>query len=278
MSPNQPLPLAHWEFTHWPFASVPPANQFYPTPGNQEALARIEYLVDARRRLGVLLGEAGVGKSLTLHEAARRLRRQGHAEVFVDALGITTRELLWQIAGGLGAAPREDADMAHLWRHVADRLAENRLQRVATVLLVDDAGQAGPDVMIQLARLARLDASPVARWTIVLATEPTQAARWIESLRDVVDLRIDLPPWSAADSIGFVQTALVDAGRTEPLFDDDALLLLHELSGGVPRRLARLADFAMLAAAAAGLERIDRAVVAATHDELTWPEAEVARL
>ena len=59
------------------------------------------------------------------------------------------------------------------------------------------------------------------------------------------------------DTVGYVQTALVDAGRFEPLFDERALARLHELSEGVPRRVARLADGALLAGAAAGLEMID---------------------
>jgi general secretion pathway protein A len=270
---EEPLPLTHWGLSRWPFVSVPTAEQFYPTPGDNEALARIEYLVDARRRLGALLGEVGVGKSLVLQVAARQLARQGHEVVLVDSLGVSTRELLWQIASGLGCGPREDADVQRLWRQITDRVAENRLQQVGTVLLVDDAGRVGPDAMTQIVRLARLEATPAAQWTIVLAAEPSQAMRWNETLRELVDLRIDLMPWGPADTIGFVQTALVDAGRFEPLFDDDALALLHELSGGVPRRLIRLADFALLAGAAAGAEKIDRATVAAAHEELAWPVA-----
>jgi type II secretory pathway predicted ATPase ExeA len=228
-------------------------------------------LVDAQRRLGALLAGSGLGKSLVLEVAARQLARRGHHVVLVDALGITTRELLWQTAGGLGTSPHEDADLPRLWRQIADRVAENSWQEINTVLLVDNAGQAGPDALTQISRLTRLAATPDARWTIVLAAEPGQTARWNQTLRDLVDLRIDLVPWDAQDSIGYIQTALVDAGRYEPLFDEDALAMLHELSGGVPRQLSRLADFSLLAAAAAGLEKIDRGTVAGAHEELAWP-------
>jgi general secretion pathway protein A len=189
----------------------------------------------------------------------------------VDAAGLGSREFLWQLAASLGAAPRDDAEVAPLWRLIADRVAENRLQGMNSVLLVDDAGQAGPDVMMQLARLARLDPTPAARWTIVLAAEPHQAARWSETLRDLVDLRVDLGPWSESDTIGFVQSSLVDAGRFDPVFDDEALVAIHELAGGVPRRVLRLADFALLAGAASQLEAIDAATVHAAADEMSWP-------
>jgi general secretion pathway protein A len=271
MNDNQSLPLVHWGLDRWPFRSVPKVNQLYPTAAFAEALARIEYLVDGRRRLGVLLGEQGVGKSLLLQAAARQLGRQGRAVVLVDATGITSRELAWQVAGGFGAAPNEDADVQRLWRLIADRVVENRLQQVHTVLLVDEAGLAGPDVLTQLTRLTRLDASPAARWTMVLAAAPEQTSLWSRALRDLVDLRIDLVAWNAEDTIGYVQMALVEAGRTEPLFDDEALSTLHSLTRGVPRQVARLADFALLAGAGAGITSIDAATVEVAHEEISWP-------
>lgn len=155
-------------------------------------------------------------------------------------------------------------------------MAENRMQQVPTVLLVDDAGQAGPDLATQFSRLARLDTSAAAQWTIVLAAEAAQAARWNDTLRSAVDLRIELSRWSASDTVGYVQTALVDAGRLEPVFDDEALRTLHELAAGVPQDVARLADYALLAAAGTNVTSIDAAAVEAAYDEIAWPAAEAA--
>ena len=268
---QQPLPLAHWGLERWPFCQVLDAARFYPTPAGNEALARIEHLVESRRRLGVLLGESGVGKSVLLQAAGRRLVRQSAVVAMIDAEALSAREMLWQIAASLAGAPAEDADASRLWRLVADRVLENRLQQIATVLLVDNAGQAGPDVITQWMRLARLEATPSSRWTMVMAAEPAQAARWPQTLRDLVDLRIDLHCWEHEDTVGYVQTALVESGRLEPLFDEAALALLHERTEGVPRRVARLADYALMAGAAAGLSLIDCATLDGANQELAWP-------
>lgn len=268
---KRPMQLDHWQLTESPFQAVVDAESFYPGSSHDEALARIEYLVDAHRRLGVLLGEAGIGKSTLLRVSAKRLARRGSAVAAVDATALGSRDFLWQLAAELGAAPRDDAQLAHLWRLIADRIAENRLQNLGTVLLVNDAGQAGPDVLMQIVRLARLDVLPAARWTVVLAAEPQEAAHWNESLRELVDLRIDLGPWSREETIGFVQTALVEAGRYDPVFDEDALAAIYEFSGGVPRRVVRLADFALLAGAAAEIDRIDAATVHTASGEMSWP-------
>lgn len=275
MNDKRSSSLVHWGLEVWPFRSTPAVDQLYPTAGLTEALARIDYLVDGRRRMGVVMGDSGVGKSLTLKAAARQLERQGRAVVLVDATTVSARELTWLVACGLGAAPHEDADVPRLWRQISDRVVENRLQQQHTVLLVDEAGQAGPDVLSQFVRLARLDPSPAARWTVVLSAEQEQAARWSETLRNLVDLRVELVAWSAEDTIGYLQMSLLEAGRMEPLFDEEALTALHQLTQGVPRQIVRLADFALLAGAAAGLATIDAVTIEAAYEEISWP-AEMA--
>jgi general secretion pathway protein A len=267
------MQLDHWQLERSPFASGLDVDHFYPSPEHDEALARLEYLVDNRRRFGLLVGEAGVGKSLALRVAAQRLVRKGCAVVWVDATGIGPRDLLWQVAAGLGAAPPAGADFVRLWRDVSDRIVENRVQQTNTALLVDDAGVASSEVLAQLVRLARLEWSSAARWTIILAAEPIQAAHWSDTIRDMIDLRIDLSAWRREDTVGFVQTALVEAGRFDPVFDEAALNALHELAGGIPRRVARLADFALLIGAAAKVDEIDTSMVHEAFEELGWPTA-----
>ncbi len=270
------MQLDHWQLAELPFQTVVDVNRFYPSIVLEEAIARLEYLVDARRRMGVLLGEGGIGKSLVLQIAARRLTRRGCAVVVVSATGIGTREFLWQVAAGLGAAPRESADVLQLWRLVADRVAENRLQQTNAVLLVDDAGQAGPDLLTQFMRLTRIDSSPAARWTMVLAAEPATAARWNETLRELTELRIDLAPWDETDTTGYVQTSLVEAGRFDPVFDKEGLRAIYELTGGVPRRVMRLADLSLIAGTAAGVISVGDSLVREVHREMSWPTATLA--
>jgi general secretion pathway protein A len=276
MSNTQSLPLKFWGLDRWPFRGSVAAGQFYPTAGHNEALARIEYLVESGRRLGALMAGAGAGKSLLLKVARTQLMKKGAAVAIIDALGTTTREALWQLAVGLGTQPHDEADVAWLWRKIADRVTENRIQQTPTVVMVDDAGQAGPDLATQLARLVRLDTTSAAQWTLVFAAEPGQAARWPESLRSAVDLRIEIAPWSVDDTIGYVQTALVEGGRMEPVFEDGALRSLHELSAGIPREVARLADYALLAGAAARVESVSAAMIEESFDEIAWPMAAAA--
>ena len=270
--------LNHWKLTKSPFGSTVDAALAYPSVALSEATARIDYLVNERRRLGVLLGERGLGKSVVLASAARALRQRGAVATIVDTVGISPQELIWRLANDWGGGPHPADEMFHLWRQVEDQLLHHQMLGKPTVLLVDDMGGASDEVMQQLVRLARLNLSPQARWTLLLAAEPEQLNQFNESLLHLIDLRIDLFGWDKADCIGYVQDALVTAGRIDPVFTDEALDRLAELSNGSPRSLAKLADFSLLGGAAAEVERIDAGVIDSAFAEISWTPTATATI
>jgi type II secretory pathway predicted ATPase ExeA len=81
-------------------------------------------------------------------------------------------------------------------------------------------------------------------------------------------LRIDLEPWEESDTGGYLISALAQAGRKTLLFTDDAVLRLHALSGGIPRRVNQLAALALVAGAGRQLSRIDADTINSVYREL----------
>ncbi len=262
--------LEHWQLDKSPFRTTIDPERCYPSEALEESVARIDYLVQERRRVGALLGERGLGKSAALAAARRKLAEAGAAVSLIDAVGLSRRELLWQIAEGVQAGPDPADDEPRLWRRLGDQLRHHKWQGRDTLLLVDDADQLGADLMRQLVRLIRLDPEPDARWTVILATDPERLAHLDEAVLHAIDLRIDLYPWSLDDTTGYLQDALIDAGRLAPVFDEGAIARLHELASGVPRHVVRLADFALLAGAGAGVELIDEALIHQAFEEISW--------
>jgi type II secretory pathway predicted ATPase ExeA len=259
----------HWNLEKAPFPTGTAEPMFFSGLPQQEALARLRFLVHHGRRLGLVLGEAGWGKSLVLDLFAEECQSANWHVAPLNLLGLSVREFQWRLAELLHAAPRTSDDGLRLARRLEERWQQNSLQQENTVLLLDDADQAGADVLTQLVRLAQLPASQVGNLTIVLAARGSQANRLGSRLLDLVDLRIDLEPWDAEDTTGYLQLALVEAGAERPIFDDAALDEIHRLSAGVPRQVNRLADFALVAGSSARLEMIDAETVAAAHAALS---------
>ena len=261
-----------WGLAKPPFPSGLDLKIFYEGMNQRESLARLRFLTDHQRRCGLMLGQPGLGKSLLLEVFAQECRQQCAAVALIDLLGLSSREFLWQLGNQLAAAVHIEDESVRLFRQLTDRLKENQFQDGRTILLLDNVDQAGPDLLTHLMRLARLELTSGGGPTLVLTANATQCVRLSEGLLELIDLRIDLEPWDELDTVGYLQLALVEAGSERPLFTDEALSELHRLAVGVPRKINRLANYALMAGSHEPNELIDLATVQAANQMLSLPD------
>ncbi len=259
---------AYWGLGQSPFRGNLDPRYFHQGPTQEEALARLHFLADERRTLGLLLGESGAGKSQLLEVVAPQLRNVARQTALVNVAAIDTAEFLWLLTGPLGVEVSENAGPTALWRALVDHVAANRYQQIASILLLDDADLAREEVIDQIMRLAQLDAARDAQLTIVLAAQPRRLNRLGSRILELADLRIDLAGWEADDTAQFIKQSLAKAGRTSPVFTEAALVRLHEVSGGIPRRVKQLADLALLAGAGGNLVQIEADAIDSVFREL----------
>ncbi len=204
---------SHWGLRESPFHEGHDPQAFYQSPTHEEALARLHFLVEQRRRLGLLLGPEGSGKSLLLELLAADLRRHGPVVASVNLTGISGDEMLWSILAQFGRNLDRCDQTPVLWRALSDRLAAFRYQQVDAVVLVDDADRAANSVVPHLIRLAKLEPQMPAcggqpRLTMVLAGNRLHIGRLGETLLGLSELRIDLAAWQPDDIAGYLDTSL----------------------------------------------------------------------
>jgi type II secretory pathway predicted ATPase ExeA len=263
---------SHWGLRESPFRGESAAQFLYHSPTHEEALARLLFLVENHRRLGLLLGPAGSGKTLVLDVFAEQMRRRGRPVAKINLLSVEPAEMLLLLAAGLKLNPEPSMPSVALWRTITDRLTEFYYQKLNTVILLDDADSADDRVLAQVARLARHEQSSESRLTLILAGQREKMARLGDRLLDLAELRIDLEPWNQADIANYLNTSLAQAGSSSPVFSDSAIDRLHNLTHGIPRRAAQLADLSLLAGAGANLPQIDADVVESVYHELGTAE------
>jgi len=259
---------SHWGLVNVPFRGYVDPDSFYESPTHEEALARLHFLVEQRRRLGLLIGTSGSGKSLLLEVFAQQLRRNGLPVAKLSVLGLEPAEMLAQIAAGFELNPDPADTVARLWRMVTDRLSEFRYQQLDATILLDDADRASQPVLDLITRLAQHDPSPESRLTLVMAGQCDRMGRLGDRLLGLAELRVDIEPWEVSDTEDYLKSSLARAGRETPIFDPPAVARLHELTQGIPRRIGQLADLALLAGAGGELEQIDAEVVESVYQEL----------
>ena len=259
---------AYWGLGESPFRGSLDPRFFHQGPTQEEALARLHFLVEQNRTIGLLLGEPGNGKSQLLEIFAHQLGHVNRQPALVELVGASAHEFLWMLTARLGIETPREAQQFQLWRSLVDHISANRYQQIATVLLLDDADDANSEVIDQIARLSQIESSHESPLTIVLTAQPQRLSRLGSRLLELAELRIDLEGWEMDDTIAFVKNALSRSGRSTPIFSDSAMRRLHELSCGIPRRVKQLADLALLAGAGQNLVQIEREIIDSVFQEL----------
>lgn len=258
---------SYWGLQRSPFIHNFNPEWFVLTPQHEEALARLSFVVEQNRQVAVMTGPAGAGKTLVLHLFAGQVDRAQRRAVTVDVAGLNSTELTRELACGLQLDNALDSTDGRVWRSIADSIEGWSHSGIQTVLLLDNLDQAEPDCRLAVQRLTGLR-SHAARPLVLIAAirQPTTASsHWLD---DAIDLVVELEPLSAEETAGFVTELLARAGRRTELFTSEALRILHDVTGGVPGRICRLADLCLLAAMGRDQSFVDAGLVGAAAEEL----------
>jgi type II secretory pathway predicted ATPase ExeA len=265
--------VSHFGFTHTPFSKAMPTSQLCERASLQEAVARIRFTI-AEALLGVLTGEVGVGKTVAVRAATAQLDPAAHHIIYVSNPAFGTRGLYVTIVRALGALPR--FHKAELIAQAQSLLAaEEQERRRRVVLIVDEAHLLTPEQLEEIRLLTNAEMDAVNPFALLLVGQPTLARQLRLGIFAALDQRISMRYQIAAmdlgESVQYLRHHLALVGRTDPLFADDAIARLHQVSLGLPRALGNAATCALIAAASAGKALVDddcarKAVAELTRD------------
>ncbi len=261
MTPAARAPwVTHFGFTQTPFTKHVAARDLFGRQAHAEAIARIGFCV-AEATLGVICGEVGAGKTVAVRATVATLDPTHHHLVYIPNPAFGTRGLYVAIVSALGANPRF---------HKAEvmRQAHRRV-----VLVIDEAHLLSPEQLEELRLLTNADMDASSPFAGILVGQPTLSRRLrlgaFAALDQRIATRFTLPPMDLAESMAYLRHHLTLAGRTDPLFADDAIARLHRVAGGLPRKLNNAATAALIAAAADGKALVDDACAKRAAAELT---------
>jgi type II secretory pathway predicted ATPase ExeA len=121
--------------------------------------------------------------------------------------------------------------------------------------------------------LTNSDMDTSSMFALVLAGQPTLRRRLRMAVLSALDQRVatryTMGGMTPAETTVYVQTHLAWAGRTDRLFSDDALAVIHQSARGYPRAVNNLAVASMIAAYASGKAIVDQSSAEAAVIENT---------
>jgi len=259
---------AHYGFTRMPFGRDLAPGMLHRSRGHAEAVARIGWLV-GERAIGVVTGEVGAGKTVAARAAVAALDPSRHTVIYQANPAVGARGLYAAIVTALGGMPR--FHKAALIPQASEAvLAEEAERGKRVVLLVDEAHLLTYEQLEELRLLTNADMDAHSPFALLLLGQPTLRRKLklgtFAALAQRIALRYELPGMDPAETSGYIRHHLALAGRSDPLFSDDAIALVHHQARGMPRAVNNLAIQALVAAFAQGKAIVDEA---STHTAVT---------
>ena len=253
------------------FQSHLDVESYVDTPVHDEAYSRMMFVVEQRRRVGLLTGAAGCGKSMVMRLMARDLARQQHRVIPMDATELDSSELVWELAAKLQLCPSAQCRDHLLWRRLEDELQGNDLGRRPIAILLDNlAPKHRCDAALH--RLLSLQEQLRGWLTIIIAARDVDVEIAGRSVLSLCELQSTIEPLDLASLSYYVATIAERDHAGEIRFDADAVRRLHSHTGGIPRLVNRACDFARMLALDSSSDRVDVEMIDVATQQISFAE------
>ena len=262
---------SHYGFSRTPFGRGLAPLTLHRHGAHAEAVARIGWCIH-ERGLGVITGEVGAGKTVAVRAALTALDSSRHTIIYLGNPAVGGRGLYGCIVTALGGTPR--FHKAALIPQTTDLLAAEEHERGRTTILVlDEAHLLDPGQLEELRLLTNSEMDSHSPFACLLVGQPTLRRRIklgsFAALDQRITLRYAMAGMTDTETAGYLSHHLKLVGRSDTLFSDDAVALIHQVSRGLPRAVNNLAIQALVAAYATNKTIVDESSARAAVAEVT---------
>ncbi|HMX10785.1 MAG TPA: XrtA-associated ATPase, partial [Burkholderiaceae bacterium] len=263
---------SHFGFSGSPFQLNPDPAFYFNSKGHSRAMGYLQYGVMQGEGFIVITGEIGAGKTTLLRTLLEGLDRQKVLAAQIVSTQLESGELLQAIITAFGI-PAQGTSKAHLIATLEAFLTALAAQGRHALLIVDEAQNLNEKAVEELRMLSNFQLGNHALLQSFLVGQP-ELRRLLESpqleqLRQRVIASQHLGPLGPDETQAYVEHRLRHVGWADrPVFAPGAFDHVYAWSGGVPRRINRLANRLLLAAYLENTDRITPALVEQTALEL----------
>ena len=268
-----------------PFQLNPDPNFFYGSKGHTRAMSYLEYGLHQGEGFIVITGEVGAGKTTLVRNLFKKLEGENLIAAQLVSTQLDADDTLRMVAGAFGL-PHEDVSKAVLLKKLEGFLLTNFRQGRRALLVVDEAQNLSVAAVEELRMLSNFQADEKSLLQSFLLGQPefrhTMQSEDMQQLRQRVMASYHLGPMDAAETRAYIEHRLHTVGwNNDPSFSDDAFRVIHEFSGGIPRKINSLCDRILLMGYLEELHSIDESavneVVTEMQREMNIPPTEYVR-
>ena len=223
--------------------------RYVPTASHEAAREALHRVIGRGEGPAVVIGAAGLGKTMVCRRLAYELR-SSHRTIVLDAMRCTNRRELFQYMMRELRCPYRGLDEAELRLGLLEEVARNG-GASGIVVVIDEAHLLPLELLEDLRLLLNLEPRGLPQVRLVLSgaglLEEHLASPRLESLSQRLAARCYLQPMQCDEVEPYLQQHL-DAVHLSvaTLFEPDAVRAIYRAADGVPRVVNQLADHSLV--------------------------------
>jgi general secretion pathway protein A len=253
-----------------PFNLAPDPQYLFRTESLLEVFATLQYGIENGKGLVVVTGEAGTGKTTILRSMLQSLDRTILAAYIFNPL-LSSKDFFDLLATEFRIQPQ--ASKAAMLRRLGELLVNRHQRGLKTVLVIDEAHLLAPHLLEEIRLLSNFETTREKLLQIILCGQPelheTLSRLDQRQLKQRVSLKCSIKPLQARETADYIRWRLRIAGaQNDGLFTAEAIKVIHQLSGGIPRIINNLCDNALLTGYGKDCKTITPAIIQEVADDL----------
>lgn len=232
-----------------PFTLLPDPSLIYWSPQHSRAITVLRFGLMSRAPVTLISGEIGAGKTTLVQALLKEIDADLTVGLISNAQG-GRGELLQWILNAFGLPGRKDEDYVQLFQRFQDFLLKEYAEGRRVVLVIDEAQNLSAEGLEEVRMLTNINSNKDELIQLILVGQPELRdivrAPNMRQLAQRVAASFHLERLDLDRTRNYITHRLTAAGGTGGEIAPDAVALIYEHTGGVPRLINQLCDFAMI--------------------------------
>jgi general secretion pathway protein A len=262
----------YFRFSGIPFRLSPDHRFYYSSTVHNRAVSHLKFGLDQGEGFILITGEVGAGKTTIAEHLLATLDSRKFVAANIVTTNLDQENMIRMVASAFGLS-QEGQNKTTVFRTIERFIADSFRQGRRCLLFVDEAQNLSITALEELRMLSNLLVNGKPALQSFLLGQPqfrkTLARSELAQLRQRVIASYHLGPLSPQETIEYICHRLQCVGwHDDPSFDHEALLEIHLLSDGIPRRINTLCTRILLFAYLEEAHLITRDMVISVYQEL----------